>query len=68
MTREEATKAANDISRMAGDNEHAHFEEDKLRENFLIALSCGNIEPGDVVEIAKIVLSTSSIDFPRWYA
>lgn len=52
--------------------EAAHGLEDKLREDFL----CWLIEPtttalhsrDHIVELAKLVLSTSEIEFSRWTA
>ncbi len=47
------------------DDEAAHSEEDKLREQVLEAIVEGSPDP---VALAKVALKTREIDFARWCA
>lgn len=64
MTRAEALAAVEAIKGLVADDEAAHSCEDGLRANF-IAYVAGM--PGELGELAKIVLSTDEISFSRWH-
>lgn len=55
-----------EIRAMAGDWEAAHGAEDRLREQVLQAIADGIVQ--DPAAVAKEVLRTSEIDFPRYCA
>ena len=50
---------------MAGDDEAAHSEEDRLRHDVLIAIAAGADDPQALAELA---VTTSYLDFARWCA
>jgi len=52
------------------DQEAAHYEEGKLRGDFIkyIASGADDARRMDLVELANLVLSTDKIEFGRWYA
>lgn len=65
MTLEEVNNRIQDIKDCGWDYEVAHSEEDKLREDVLIAIAYGS----DISqELARLVLTTSKLDFPRYCA
>lgn len=55
-----------DIEAMAGDDEAAHSEEDRLWESVLMAIANG--ETADPAACARAALKTKNIDFQRWCA
>lgn len=66
MNRQEIEKAIAHIREIAGDDEMAHIKEDELYVAFVrrVAQEAG----GELAECAKLVLTTSEIDFERWCA
>ena len=66
MTTSDALEFIQQIALSRGDYEHAHSLEDQLRERVLKAIAGGKAE--DPVKLAKIALSTSEIQFPRYCA
>jgi len=66
MSKEEIQSRVNAIRESAGDYEHAHGEEDSLREDFIRYVSTLDIP--ELAAKAELVLSTSTIDFPRYCA
>jgi hypothetical protein len=50
------------------DNEWAHSLEDSLREQALGAIASGEVTGDEARELARLALSTSAIEFDRWYA
>lgn len=66
MTIDEAMKFIQQIALSKSDYEHAHSLEDQLRERALKAIAEGKAE--DPAKLAKIALSTSEIQFPRYCA
>jgi hypothetical protein len=67
MTREEIEQAVAEIAKMGSwDDERAHCSEDQLREAFIrhVADTAG----GELSELARLVLTTSDMEFSRWYA
>lgn len=65
MTIEEVKKRIDEIKMKAHDDEAAHGMEDSLREEVLEAIAFG---AHNAKELAKIVLTTSEIEFSRWCA
>jgi len=65
MTRDEALEAVAKIASLVDDDEVAHSMEDNLRGAFI---EYAAELPGELGEIAKIVLSTDALNFCRWYA
>jgi hypothetical protein len=65
MTCELAQQIVGAIAAESSDDEAAHVHEDALRERILIEVTKGH---QDSVELARIALSTSEIDFCRWCA
>lgn len=57
----------NQIKAEADDPELAHIDEDSLRADVLKSIIETSTDPISV-ELAKLALSTSKIDFSRWYA
>ena len=66
LTLKEARKRVNDLKEMIGDAEAAHSAEDKLYRDFLEAIAAGDLAGDEAVKVAKVVLKTKKIDFPRW--
>ena len=65
MTLKEIQDRVKRISEMVSDDEGAHCEEDRLREDFIQHIvECG----AEFSKMAKLVLSTNSFDFCRWGA
>ena len=53
---------------LQGEDARAHMEEDALMADFIGAIAGGKYTDIDVVILhAKQVLTTSQIDFDRWY-
>lgn len=50
------------------DPEAAHGDEDDLRTIALHAIASGDVAGEDAIRLAKLALSTESLDFPRWCA
>ena len=65
MTTDQAQERVRQIEAMAGDDEGAHSEEDRLRGAVLRAIADGN---PDAAELARIALLTDDIEFARWCA
>jgi hypothetical protein len=66
MTKEDIEKAVQEIKDTNSDAEVAHSLEDGLRERFIdYVASTAQVE---LAEMARLVLSTDEIDFPRWCA
>ncbi|MFA5808726.1 MAG: hypothetical protein WC935_00130 [Thermoleophilia bacterium] len=65
MTKEEALASVEKIREEADDDEVAHSHEDGLRAQFIAHVA---EMPGELGELAKIVLSTDEISFGRWCA
>ena len=65
MTLEEARARVELIRAIAGDDERAHSEEDKLRADVLRAIMFGCEQPA---MLAKVALETGDIEFARWCA
>jgi hypothetical protein len=61
-----ARKQVEVIRHMAGDPEAAHGAEDSLWADTLRYFA--EVAPAELAELARIVLSTEEIDFPRWCA
>lgn len=55
-----------DIAASAGDFEAAHGMEDDLRADVLNAIATWDIEDG--IECARLAMTTSDIEFPRYCA
>ena len=68
LTLEEAIMKVAEIENAKHDNELPHGLEDALHLHFIQCVAANFYENKEAVEIAKIVSSTSSIDFSRWYA
>jgi len=51
-----------------GDDEVAHIREDELREMLIAYVSQGHFDSAELVEMAKLVLSTNDLEFCRWCA
>ncbi len=66
MTRNDAERRVEEIRALAGDADAAHTAEDALRRDFIKWVSEG--EATNAQEIARMILSTDDIDFPRWCA
>ena len=65
MTKEEAQARVDTVAEIAGDFERAHVEEDSLYHQFVAWVAEGD---SYMAEVAKIVLSTDDIAFPRYCA
>jgi alpha-D-ribose 1-methylphosphonate 5-triphosphate synthase subunit PhnI len=65
MTITQLEKRIERLRKKAGDSEGAHWEEDQIRKAVLRAISEGSPYAR---ELARLALTTSRIDFPRWYA
>jgi len=65
MTVNEAKQKVETLKEIAGDDEAAHGFEDNLRDDFIRYAAT---EKGKVGRIARIILTTSKIDFCRWCA
>lgn len=68
MTIDEIRERVAAIEAVAGDPEAAHGREDDLREDFIRYLGTNFDLPPEIREMAALVASTSSLDFPRWCA
>lgn len=71
MTLKEIEARIFHIHEIRGDDEMAHSEEDKLRDDFITyiaSLSCLSDELAYLPEKARLVLTTSEIEFSRWCA
>lgn len=69
MTTDEARQRVAEIENIAGDDERAHSDEDKLRAAALAWFRDGiHDAPSWVRELSDIVLSTDEIEFARWCA
>ena len=68
LTKKIATEKVEKIKNMCEDDEVAHIEEDKLHLWFIRCIAAGLYKNSEAVEVAKIVQSTSEIEFCRWYA
>lgn len=68
LTLKEARKRVKEIKEITGDPEHAHGEEDELYHDFVKAVATGEIAGDEAAQIAKVLLKTEKIDFPRWTA
>ena len=66
MNSEEVQRRIEIIRAAAGDPEGAHVDEDMLFTDVLEAIAAGTCE--DPTECARLALTTSEIDFPRWHA
>jgi hypothetical protein len=66
MTKEDIEKAIKQIKGYAHDPEFAHSLEDALRGRFIDYVA--NTAHVELAEMARLVLSTDEIDFPRWSA
>lgn len=66
MTLEEVRKRVAEIVKGQDDPEEAHYAEDRLREDLLSYLA--EVAPAELGELAKLAVSTSELDFMRWYA
>lgn len=66
MNKQDALNAVSEIAQMSGDAELAHSAEDRLHERFIEFIASQHL--GEFSEMAKIILTTSEIDFPRWCA
>lgn len=67
MTPTEARRRVAEIKAVAGDDEVAHSQEDKLRADVLRHIEAHSSDSW-ARELCKIALSTSDIDFARWCA
>lgn len=54
------------IEAMRGDPESAHGHEDQLRAEFIGWIARNSYS--ELAEMAREVLKTDAMDFPRWYA
>jgi hypothetical protein len=63
MTNEQALVWYNKIVEMRGDDEAAHGQEDSFREAVLQAVADG---ADNSIDLAKLALRTSEIEFARW--
>ncbi len=68
LTLEEAIKRVAKIEASKGDDEMAHSMEDELAFDFINELAMGSYAIDEAIEIAKVVQSTSQIEFSRWCA
>ena len=67
MTIDEIKKRVAHIEEIAGDDEHTHIAEDRLRTDFIHY--CTEIEHDtNLADKARLVLSTDKINFARWCA
>lgn len=65
LTKELAEKAVEHIEHVAGDDEQAHAEEDSLKDWFIRCVSENMYTKKEMVDIARVVNSTSDIEFTR---
>jgi hypothetical protein len=65
MNVDEAKRRVENIAAQAGDAEGAHSSEDMLYSDFVRFVAT---QEGDLAEVAKEILKTEKIDFPRWCA
>jgi hypothetical protein len=56
------------IRKSTEDPEGAHSAEDSLRYDALMAIYGGNLTKEEMMEVARIALSTEDFEFPRWCA
>ena len=68
LTKELALKAIKEIENISSDYENAHEKEDDLYYWFIYCASQGWYDKDEVIEIAKILETTSDIEFGRWTA
>lgn len=68
VTMAEVVAAVEHIRAIAGDDEAAHAEEDAIRERVLEAALYGQGSKDRLAAMARVALSTSTIEFARWYA
>ena len=68
LTKEKALEEVGSIKRISGDDECAHGYEDSLRAWFISCAAKGMYSKKELIEVAKIVESTSEIKFARWCA
>lgn len=65
LTPDEIEKRVESIRQMADDPERAHAEESRLRAEVLQAIADGAEDPD---ALAKAVLESATVEFPRWTA
>lgn len=68
MKLEQIEMRVKDIEDVSGDPEVAHGLEDRLREDFIKYVASLSDHLPQLAEKARLVLTTSDIDFPRWTA
>lgn len=69
LTVKKAQKIINKIEKLKSDPEAAHSYESNLRSRFIDEISKGyHKDPIKIIELAKIIISTDKISFPRWTA
>ena len=66
MTNEEVKQRVEEIRLMANDDEMAHIHEASLYEDLLQSIADGTCD--EPSKCASSAISTSNIDFSRWYA
>jgi hypothetical protein len=67
MTIEDVEKGLEEIRELdrKGDDEGAHYADDALRDEILMAIADG---AGNARELARLALETNRLTFSRWYA
>ena len=68
MTLDDLKKNIEHLKSIAHDDECAHGFEDQIREQVLDLIANGTLTRDEMIEFARIVLTTSEIDFARWCA
>lgn len=68
MTIESIKIRLDTIKNTASDFERAHSKENRLWEDFIKFVRSGTYEPGELRKMAKQVLKSKKIDFPRYFA
>jgi hypothetical protein len=68
LTIEQAKKRVEEIRAIVHDDERAHGLEDALRRDALKIIARGDLTPADAARLARVALSTESLDFERWCA
>lgn len=68
MTRNDIKSRLAEIVDNSYDHQTAHLMEDDLMTDFLNALAQHKVEPGDIADLAQLVLTTATIVFPRHYS
>lgn len=63
-----ARQGLEELRQLVGDPEAAHAAEDDLRAAVLAAIASGYLTGEDAIQAADLALSTTQVEFARWYA